>query len=51
MYELLKYVESEMESSSSDWYEEFLSFVTSSIFSAFDGLVASLTFIGGRLDV
>ena len=51
MYELLKYFESEMESYSSDWYEEFISFLASSIDSAFDGLIASLSFIGGRSDV
>lgn len=51
MYELLKFVQSEMESSSSDWSVEFDSFLTSFMLSAFDGFVASLSFIGGRSDV
>ena len=51
MYELLKFVESEMESSSADWSVEFDSFLTSFMFSAFDDFVASLPFIGGRSDV
>lgn len=36
MYELLKFAESEMESSSSDWSDEFDSFLTSFMLSAFD---------------
>lgn len=51
MYELLKFVESEMESSFSEWSDEFDSFLISFMLSAFDGFVASLSFIGGRSDV
>lgn len=42
MFELLKFAESEMESSSSDWSDEFDSFLTSFCF---------LLLIGGRSHV
>lgn len=50
MFELLKYVESEIDSSFSDWYDECNSFLTSFFSSVFDGLVPFSVF-GGRSDV
>lgn len=51
MYELLNFVVSELESSSSDWTDEFYSFLTSYILSSIDDFFASLSLIGGRSDV
>ena len=51
MYELLKYVQSEVDSSFSDWYDESNSFLTSFFSSLFDGLSAPFSLFGGRSDV
>lgn len=47
MYELLKFVESEMESSSSDWYDECNSFLTLFFSTFIDGLFPFSVFGGG----
>lgn len=46
MYELLKSVQSEIDTAFSDWYDECDSFLTLLFSSLFD-----LSFIGGRSDV
>lgn len=51
MPELLKYVQSEIDSSFSDWYDECNSFLTEFLSSLFDGLVAPFSFFRGGLDV
>ena len=43
MYELLKYTESQIDSSLSDWYDECNSFLTSFLSSVFDGIPFSLS--------
>ena len=47
MPELLTYVQSEIDSSFSDWYDECNSFLTSFFASVFDGLLPFSVFRGG----
>ena len=51
MPELLKYVQSEIYSSFSDWYDECNSFLTEFFSFLYDDLVAPFSFSGGGLDV
>ena len=51
MPELLKYVQSEIDSSFSDWYDESNSFLTEFFSSLFDGLVPPFSIFGGGFDV
>lgn len=51
MPELLTYVQSEIDSAFSDWYDECNSFLTSFLSFAFDGLISSISHSIGVQDV